>query len=218
MIQIRTVFRSVQDCNFLWLQELSNNFGTTTSSNILHKNCTIMDGHVLQLIYITMIIHGHFFWQKKQSSRSICWHCPKIMTLGEYFILDIVYPSSNRFPVVQRTKRLRVVNCCTVDLSVNNTFYHCWTVHFVCFCSNVKRLSFIACINLGLRAGLWAFKPNSSTKRRFMVLRLISAPFESSSDQILLAELIGDWTAILWIKWLSLGVVFRSLPDFLEPK
>ena len=43
----------------------------------------------------------------------------------------------------------------------------------------------------------------------------MSVPFASSDDQILLAELIGERTAILRMAWSSLGVVFRGLPDFL---
>ena len=80
---------------------------------------------------------------------------------------------------------------------------------FRCFLAKTKRLAFMAVVSLGFFAGLRGFKPKSIIRRRLTVLRLMSAPFASSTDRILLAKLIGDRIAVLLMMWSSLGMLFR---------
>ena len=55
---------------------------------------------------------------------------PQITWLGGCFIVAAVYFSSNRLPTGRLTCLLRGINCCMVDSSESNTFFHCARVQW----------------------------------------------------------------------------------------
>ena len=96
-----------------------------------------------------------------------------------------------------------------------STCCHCWIAHFACFLAKPKRLTFMAGVSLGFFTGLRAFKSKIVNQTPTYDSPTNVHPFRKQYDRILLAELIGDRTAVLLMTWSSLGVVFCGRPDLL---
>jgi len=141
---------------------------------------------------------------------------PQIITLGGCFMVGCVNLPLYRVPGGLLTVLFLEANCWIVVSSENKTLDHCWLVQSLYFFANSKRFNFIAGVSLGFLAGFRDLRPNSSVKRRLMVLLLILEPVSPSSARMFLAEHVGDFTTHLYIKISSRRVVFRGRPLLLQ--
>ena len=140
---------------------------------------------------------------------------PHIITLGGCFMVYCVNPSLYRVPGGLLTVLFLEAKCWIVLSSENKTLDHCWLVQSLYFFANCERFNFIAGVSLGFLAGFRDLGPNSSVKRRQMVL-LILEPVSPSSARIFLAEHVGDFTTQLFIKISPRQAVFRGRPLLLQ--
>jgi len=143
---------------------------------------------------------------------------PQIITLGGCFMVCCVNLSLYRVPGGLITVLFLETNCWIVVPSEYKTLDHCWLVQSLYFFANCKRINFIAGVSLGFLADFRDLRPNSSVKRRLMVLLLILEAVSPSSARTFLAEHIGDFTIHLFIKTSSCRVVFHGRPLLLQPE
>ena len=137
---------------------------------------------------------------------------PQIITLGGCFMVFCVKLSLYRVPGGLLKVLFLKANCWIVVSSENTTLDHCWLVQSLYFFANCKRFNFIAEVSLGFLAGFRDLRPNSSIKRRLMILLLILEPVSPRSARIFSAEHEGAFTTHLFIKISSRRVVFRGRP------
>ena len=100
----------------------------------------------------------------------------QIITLGGCFMVCCVNLSLYRVPGCLLTVLFLAANCWIVVSLENKTLDHCWLVQSLYFFANCKRFNFTAGVSLGFLAGFRDLRPNSSVKRRVMVLLLILEP------------------------------------------